>query len=184
MKKIFLILLLTPPIAFASNFTPNANYEICFTPNYDCTKQIITAISQAKQQILVQAYILTSMPIAKALVLAKRRGVDIKVLLDKGQLKINHPTLSYLRNQKVWIKIDYELNAAHNKIMIIDNRISIFGSFNFTKTAQKNAENVIIIEDQILTKKFIRNWFDRESRSIAEEQLGRSLYMVKLEPQP
>ena len=47
-----------------------------------------------------------------------------------------------------WIvKIDHEHAIAHNKIIIIDKKTLITGSFNFTNQAEnENAENLMIIK--------------------------------------
>jgi phosphatidylserine/phosphatidylglycerophosphate/cardiolipin synthase-like enzyme len=48
---------------------------------------------------------------------------------------------------------------AHNKIMIIDGKTVITGSFNFTKaTEEKNSENLLIIKDRDLAGKYTENW--------------------------
>ena len=51
----------------------------------DSTGLIVTEIATAKREVLVQAYSFTSAPIVKALVDAKKRGVDVRVILDKSQ---------------------------------------------------------------------------------------------------
>ena len=61
--------------------------QVCFMSGQNCTQLIVNIINAARKQILVQAYSFTSMPIAKALVDAKRRGVDVKIILDKSQIK-------------------------------------------------------------------------------------------------
>ena len=49
------------------------------------------------------------------------------------------------------MKIDAEHAIAHNKVMIIDGETVITGSFNFTKAAEENnAENLLIIHDKKL----------------------------------
>ncbi|MEO5334055.1 MAG: phospholipase D-like domain-containing protein [Magnetococcus sp. YQC-5] len=58
--------------------------EVCFTPGSDCTSVIVKAIREAKTAIRVQAYSFTSAPIAKGLIDAKRRKIDVKVILDKS----------------------------------------------------------------------------------------------------
>jgi hypothetical protein len=45
----------------------------------------VYALDGAKRTVLVQAYSLTSAPIAKALVDAHHRGVTVEVVLDKSQ---------------------------------------------------------------------------------------------------
>ncbi|WP_353279603.1 phospholipase D-like domain-containing protein [Wolbachia endosymbiont (group A) of Ennomos erosarius] len=58
---------------------------VCFTPRENCTNLIIDSVGHAKKSVLVQAYQFTSKPIAESLVQAKKRGVDIKVILDESQ---------------------------------------------------------------------------------------------------
>jgi phosphatidylserine/phosphatidylglycerophosphate/cardiolipin synthase-like enzyme len=43
--------------------------------------------------------------------------------------------------------------------MILDSAIVITGSFNFTKAAEeKNAENLLVINDPVLAQKYLQNW--------------------------
>src|SRR5438128_1105495 len=55
-----------------------------FSPNGGITAQIVKAVEQTKSTILVQAYNFTSKPIANALVVAKKRGVRIWIILDRS----------------------------------------------------------------------------------------------------
>ena len=52
--------------------------------NGGCTEAIVKEITNAKSEILVQAYSFTSAPIAKALVDAHKRGVKVEAILDKS----------------------------------------------------------------------------------------------------
>ncbi|HCA81727.1 MAG TPA: phospholipase D family protein, partial [Bacteroidetes bacterium] len=55
--------------------------------------------------------------------------------------------------------IDHVHAIAHNKVMIIDNESIITGSFNFSKAAEeRNAENILIIQNKQLAAKFLENW--------------------------
>ena len=163
-----LLLALCTPAAYADTFfSKNTSYNVCFTPGQDCTSLIIKSIVQAKQSIYVQAYSFTSAVIAQALVEAKRRGVDVEVILDKSQSKTNkYTSATFFINNSIPTWIDYRPAIAHNKVMIIDNKTVITGSFNFTKAAQfKNAENLIIINDTELAHTYLRNWNARQAMS-------------------
>ena len=134
---------------------------VCFTPEQNCTSRIIKTINQAKEQIRVQAYSFTSKPIAKALIKAKKRGVQVKVILDKSQCKARNSLIRLFVKNNIPVWIDSAPAIAHNKILIIDNRIYT-GSFNFTNAAQyKNTENLILIEDNEILKRYIQNWNKR-----------------------
>jgi phosphatidylserine/phosphatidylglycerophosphate/cardiolipin synthase-like enzyme len=55
--------------------------------------------------------------------------------------------------------IDAKHAIAHNKIMVIDSHTVLTGSFNFTKAAEvNNAENLLVIDDAALAKKYADNW--------------------------
>ena len=153
----------------ANSFNPNANYQTCFTPQKkafwttSCTDLIVQSIQEAKTQILVQAYSFTSAAILKALVVAKNRGVDVEVILDKSQVSSHYTSARYLANQGVPVWIDNKVAIAHNKVMIIDKTTVIEGSFNFTNAAQnQNAENVNIISDVGFAEAYFQNWEKRQ----------------------
>jgi len=157
--------LLNSSSLYADNFK-NSTYEICFTPGQNCTNIIVKNIDKAKKSLLVQAYSFTSAPIAKAIIDAKKRGVDVKVILDKSQFSQKYSSAKFLMNQEIQTWRDNKVAIAHNKVMVIDDMITITGSFNFTKAAQeRNAENVLVIEDSVLAKKYTDNWFNRQKVS-------------------
>jgi phosphatidylserine/phosphatidylglycerophosphate/cardiolipin synthase-like enzyme len=108
---------------------------VCFTPGGNCTDAIVQALSDAKRTILVQAYSFTSAPIAKALLDAHKRGVQVQVILDKSQRTEKYSSADFLANQGVPTMIDANHAISHNKVMIIDGETVITGSFNFTKAA-------------------------------------------------
>jgi phosphatidylserine/phosphatidylglycerophosphate/cardiolipin synthase-like enzyme len=130
-----------------------------FSPNGGCSDAIIKQIDEAKSTILVQAYSFTSTPIAKALLEAHKRGAKVEVILDKSQRKASYTSASFLANSRIPTFIDDVHAIAHNKVMIIDGKIVITGSFNFTKAAEsKNAENLLILESPELAKIYTENW--------------------------
>ncbi len=134
--------------------------EVAFSPNGGAEQAVVKAINEAHKSIMVQAYSFTNKEIARALLLAKKRGVEVRVILDKSQKTAKYSSYKFFRDEKIPVKIDYGFEIAHNKIMIIDNETVITGSFNFTNAAQrKNAENLLIIRgDQKLANLYIENW--------------------------
>ena len=121
---------------------------------------IVDQLNEAQRQVLVQAYSFTSTPVAKALVDAHKRGVDVQVILDKSQKSERYTSATFLANEGVPTYIDAAHKIAHNKVMIIDGRTVITGSFNFTKSAEEgNAENLLIISNAPkLAARYTDNW--------------------------
>jgi len=131
-----------------------------FSPNGGCTQAIVDQLNGAKKQVLVQAYSFTSAPIARALVDAKKRGVDVQIILDKSQRGERYSSATFLSNEGVPTYIDSKHKIAHNKVMIIDGQTVITGSFNFTKSAEEgNAENLLVISKAPkLAARYTDNW--------------------------
>ena len=139
--------------------------QAAFTPGDDAGKLIADAIHDAQRQVLVQTFSFTHRKIADALIAAKRRGVDVKVLADKDQIhRIATSLISKIAAEGVPVFTDSEHTSAHNKVMVIDagspEATLITGSFNFTQAAQyRNAENVLVIRNNApLTNLYLKNW--------------------------
>lgn len=138
----------------------------CFTPPAGCGTVIANLISKAQDSIYVQAYGFTSGEIAKALINAHERGVKIRVLLDKSNIGSKHSKMRNVRKAGIEVSIDKVSGIAHNKVIIIDKQKVITGSFNFTVGADiRNTENVIIVNDREVAKRYLENWYDRKSKS-------------------
>jgi phosphatidylserine/phosphatidylglycerophosphate/cardiolipin synthase-like enzyme len=150
----------------------NTQAKVFFSPKGGCTDTIINEIEQAKTDIFVQAYSFTSAPIAKALVNAHKKGINVQVILDKSQRSERYTSATFLKNAGIPTYIDSKHAIAHNKIMVIDKETVITGSFNFTKAAEeKNAENILIIKSKELSKIYIENWknhFDHSEKYLRE----------------
>jgi phosphatidylserine/phosphatidylglycerophosphate/cardiolipin synthase-like enzyme len=147
---------------------------VCFTPGENCTDAIVQALGTAKRTVLVQAYSFTSAPIAKALLDAHERGVQVQVILDKSQRSEKYSSADFLANQGVSTMIDANHAISHNKVMIIDGELVITGSFNFTKAAQeKNAENLLIIRDPALAVQYTKHWVAHRQHS--QPYVGRGV---------
>lgn len=123
------------------------DFQDCFTPGMDCTQLIVNTINQTSSSIDVQAYNFESLPIANALANAEARGVKVRVILDRTDLASDNKAVPILLASDIPVWIDgYKIRIAHNKVMVLDGKTVITGSFNFSASAQKsNAENVAIL---------------------------------------
>lgn len=151
-----------PPQIFS---TQEATIEAAFAPWDDIESLLLKAFNQARRQILVQAYILTSRPLTQGLAAASARGIDVRVLLDAGQLnQIGQDCMAVLRAAGVKVALETRYKSAHNKVIVIDATTAdatvITGSYNFTWAAQhKNAENMLFARRNLpLAARYVINW--------------------------
>jgi phosphatidylserine/phosphatidylglycerophosphate/cardiolipin synthase-like enzyme len=142
-------------------------WQVYFSPNHGATKAVVDALNRARTTVLVQAYSFTSAPIAKALVEAHNRGVDVQVILDRKQTGARYSSADFVAHASIVTLVDGAHDIAHNKVMIIDGEAVLTGSFNFTTAAeQRNAENLLVIHDKSLAVRYTQNWQAHAAHSI------------------
>ena len=156
------------PVAHAQLEAPPP-IRILFSPEHPCTDAIVEEIAAARQSVNVQAYRLTSAPITQALLAAHQRGVRVVILIDsEGATPGKYSDATPFVNAGVPVLVDGEHTIAHNKVMILDGQTVITGSFNFTKQAPTNAENLLIIRGvPELTAAYLGNFEQHMKHSVA-----------------
>jgi len=125
-----------------------SDVQVHFSPGGGCTQAIVAEIDRARESVLVQAYSFTSRPIGKALVDAHRRGVPVTVILDAENERNEHfSEADFLSRAGISVYLDAQHAIAHEKIILVDRKTVITGSFNFTRAAEeRNAENLLVIK--------------------------------------
>lgn len=176
MKKILLALLLIIAGLLGTFYgcepRPLPPLEIYFSPKGGIQEAVVAEISRARKTILVQAYSFTSGPLAAALREAHKRGVAVQIILDKQRVADEYREPDFFLHAGVAVLLDGKHPIAHNKVIIIDDQVVITGSYNFTKQAESNAENVLVIRDGPTAKLYTRNWQFHAQHS--EPYLGKS----------
>jgi phosphatidylserine/phosphatidylglycerophosphate/cardiolipin synthase-like enzyme len=150
-------------------FATPPSVAVYHSPKGGCTEAVVAEIQRARREVLVQAYSFTSKPIAEALIAAKGRGVHVEILLDRSNEQETYTELGHLLEQGLTPLIDAHHAIAHNKIMVIDRRTLVTGSFNFTHQAEaENAENLLIIKGHPgLLKSYCDNFTAHKAHSQA-----------------
>ena len=148
--------------------------QACFSPQGKCSTHIRREIDQAKQELLVAVYAFTHDELAQALVQAKKRGVNVQVVLDRGFDAGNERSKGkFFEAQKIPLRRvaaprapaqDRDGGLMHQKFAVIDRRIVFTGSYNWTHSADRvNDENLLLFRDagplaEEYRKAFIQLW--------------------------
>src|SRR5512135_1000436 len=78
-------MLAAPAIGQATTIEQAGRVEVLFRPGDPVDERIIAAIDAAQRHVHVLTYTFTHPGIARALVNAHRRGVDVAIVADQGQ---------------------------------------------------------------------------------------------------
>lgn len=164
---LFILFVLPWHLGAADVVLNNAPATVCFSPHGGATKAIVKQIGEATRELLVEAYLFTSKPIQTALVKARKRGVEVDVILDGYvQREHKHAAARVLRAGGVSVWLDDGHACAHNKVIVVDRQTVITGSFNFTYAAEgKNAENLLIITSRELAALYTDNFLKHRRHS-------------------
>lgn len=130
--------------------------DVFFCPEDECASELITKIDSAQKSIYVAIYSFTKDDIAAALIKAKERGVEVKVIFDYDQSKSDYSEDEKLIEAGIEIKRRDGSGYMHNKFAVIDEQIVATGSFNYSDNADnKNDENLLFIFSDDLAVRFL-----------------------------
>ena len=131
----------------------SSEIEIYFSPKDKQSKRIIELIKNAKHYIYMPTFLITHQKITEALIDAKKRGIDVRIIIDGNSTTTAHSTHSILRNNGILLKTENYAGKLHSKMIIIDDEYLITGSMNFSNSGEnKNDENTVIIKNSKIAK--------------------------------
>jgi phosphatidylserine/phosphatidylglycerophosphate/cardiolipin synthase-like enzyme len=168
---VFFVLALIPtPAAVSATMAVQA----CFSPRGKCSTHVAREIGQARTEIMAALYAFTSEDLAWALINAKQRGVTVQVVLDAEFDAANANSKGVLlERQGIAVRRVSGANTGHpergaglmhQKFAVIDRKIVLTGSYNWTVSADKfNDENLLIFRNAVplaedFRKEFLRLW--------------------------
>ncbi len=130
-----------------------ARIRVYFSPYDNAAKYLVELINEAKTYVYVPTFLVTHADISAALVRAKSRGVDVKIIIDANNTSSRHTKHNDLRKKGVPLKTEVFAGKLHSKSLIIDDKFTVIGSMNFSFSGNnKNDENMVIIEDEQIAK--------------------------------
>jgi phosphatidylserine/phosphatidylglycerophosphate/cardiolipin synthase-like enzyme len=142
--------------------------ETYFSPDDGVIYKIIDLINGASHSLDLLAFAITSDPISNAFLAAEQRDIEVRGVVEASQISGMGSDVSTLRAAGMDIRLDGNSNLMHHKVLIIDSRIVLLGSYNFTRSAEeKNDENTLIVYDPALAEQFLIE-FDRLYTSARE----------------
>ncbi|WP_321959237.1 phospholipase D family protein [Burkholderia cenocepacia] len=158
-------LLATPAGAFADTTSIRPAVQVGFSPEGGAVRLVLDVIERADREIRVMAYSFTSPEIARALVAAKRRGVDVQLVVDAGESRNSAATaaLNLLTNAGVPVRLNDRYKIQHDKVIVADGKHVETGSFNFSRAAARsNSENVVVIWNRPeVAAAYLEHWRSR-----------------------
>jgi len=160
-RKIFLILaaIILCCLFLASSIAFAQEAKVFFSPQGGCEQAIITQLAKAKMSADIAMYNLTSEPIAQEIARLKKRGVAVRIFLDKSQKGQKASQAGFLKGQGISVRIHQGSGLMHHKFAVLDGKVLLTGSFNWTENAEEdNAENLLVLSDKKLISQYAKEF--------------------------
>ena len=131
--------------------------ETYFSPDDGTANQIIAALQNAQESIYFLAFSFTSDPIAEALLERATAGVEVAGVFEESQYHANTGgEFDRLAAAGLDVRLDGNPNNMHHKVFIIDGKIVVTGSYNFSRSAEeRNDENTLIIHNPEIAAQYL-----------------------------
>ncbi|MBY0501401.1 MAG: hypothetical protein K2P93_05310 [Alphaproteobacteria bacterium] len=171
MRKIILILFIflhTPLFAKLPSDWPE--HKILILPEME-NKQILSVIKSAKKSIDLTLYRLEDTEVINQLIEAKKRGVNVRLILQKPGL---YPSpFDNINNEKTVVKLkengipthflpDHNYFLTHYKFIIVDSKYSIIQTFNYDDFNFKTARNFGLAVENNIQVEALKTIFDND----------------------
>jgi len=120
---------------------------------------IVPIVKSATQSIRFLTFSFTDFPLADAMSQRAKAGVDVAGVFEKVGSETDASELKTLMCRNVPVKQDGNPGFLHHKVIVVDERIVITGSMNYSKNAEEsNDENVIIIDNAEIARLYLQEF--------------------------
>lgn len=157
------VLMLTVPVGAGWGVT----VEVYYAPEDAPLDRLATLYGHAKRYLYVSVYGLTSPRAVEAMVSAKKRGVDVRLITDRQRTEDvkQRTALHTLHLAGIPILVNEHDGLMHLKQAVIDDEVNTSGSMNHTTSGNRyNDERLDIITDHAISvkarEKFLTMWND------------------------
>ncbi len=141
-----------------------AQVRVYFSPKDGVASYVVEQIDRAQRSVRFMAFSYTAAPVADAMIAKLNAGLKVSGVMEKQNAGGRGSQYDHLVEAGVDAIVDGNCYIMHHKTIIIDDRIVITGSYNFTNNAERdNDENLVIIDDARIAKRFIEE-YDRVRR--------------------
>lgn len=129
--------------------------NVYFSPGKEIKETIAKLMNDAQTSVDLCVFTITDNELAMRIIACQKRGLKVRIITDDEKVNDNGSEIIKLRKAGIPIKIDNSHYHMHNKFGIIDKRIAITGSFNWTYTATKhNQENLLATSKFEIVKQY------------------------------
>eukprot|EP01135_Chromosphaera_perkinsii_P006859 Nk52_evm14s621 gene=Nk52_evmTU14s621 len=117
--------------------------------------RLLQWLAAVKQTLDICVFTITCNEIADAIIACHKRGVRVRIITDDETSEARGSDIESMKRNGIPVRDDNSPTHMHHKYCIIDQRILVNGSFNWTRQAViGNRENVMITDNPVFVQAF------------------------------
>jgi phosphatidylserine/phosphatidylglycerophosphate/cardiolipin synthase-like enzyme len=133
-----------------------ATVEVYFSPEDGVAKYVLQRLAAARRSIHFMTFSYTADAISDAMIAKVKAGLRVRGVFERQNANGSGADFNRLQQGGVDVLRDGNCYILHHKVIIIDARTVITGSYNFTSSAEKdNDENLVIVDDPNLARAYL-----------------------------
>jgi phosphatidylserine/phosphatidylglycerophosphate/cardiolipin synthase-like enzyme len=131
--------------------------ETHFSSEVDPTPRLVELIRGARRRIDFLAFSFTHDAMGEAVVEKGRAGVAVRGVFERTGSETRFSEYGRMRDSRLDVYQDGNPYVMHHKVFVIDDRYTVFGSFNFSdNAADDNDENLLVIDDPAFARVYLQ----------------------------
>jgi phosphatidylserine/phosphatidylglycerophosphate/cardiolipin synthase-like enzyme len=136
------------------------NLENYFSPDDGVLKQLVRVLSNAEESIYFLSYSFTSNDLGSIVREKDAAGLKVQGVMEEEQVNSNQGTeYDPFQQAELDVRLDGIDGQMHHKVFIVDEKIVVLGSYNFSQSAEeRNDENILIVYNEALAREFIKEF--------------------------
>ena len=147
--------------ASASNEASDDRSEAFFSPGDNCPRAITGLLNRAQKSVDICVFTISDNRISDVIVETRERGVEVRIISDNDKAADLGSDIERFERVGVQVAVDQSEYHMHHKFAVFDKRITLTGSYNWTRSAAEyNEENILVTHDPHIARRF-QEEFDR-----------------------
>lgn len=130
-----------------------------FSPGDNCRRKLLDLCLSARTALDISVFTISDDRLTQGIIEAHRRRVKVRLITDNDKSLDQGSDIERLIAEGIEVRMDTTPNHMHHKFALIDRRVLVNGSFNWTRSATEyNQENILVTDEPGLVEAYMREF--------------------------
>lgn len=134
--------------------------NVFFSPEDNIERIIRKRIRKARESVHFMMFSFTSDVLGEEIIRSFQRGVKVYGIFERDGSGSRYSEYVKMKLEGIPVRFDGNKGKMHHKVLILDKKVVITGSYNFTSNANRvNDENILIIDNSSIAAEYLKEFY-------------------------